>query len=603
MATLVGQQIAGRYQVMNQLGEGGMGGVYRALDRVLQIEVALKVLHARLAEQGDFRQRFLQEARAAARLNHPGIVRVYDFGRTDALLYIVMELIPGGNLHTVMHRLRAKQHWLDPGEGVQLIRQIALALDYAHRQGVLHRDLKPANIMLRPSDKGDHQPVITDLGLAKLEAVGMTTRAGITMGTPAYMSPEQAIGEKVDARSDVYSLGVLLYELVVGQLPFSIKSIQDAQRHQLKEPPPPRALRPELPKNLENLILKAIAPEPSARFRDAQELADALERVRLLPFSIRGLPRGTVAISSIASQYQSSLSPVKEAAPPPPRPTIGPTQLQIRLPNGNTRQETLRKPRLTIGRHEDNDLILLDDKLISRAHARLDVNGEKITVTDLGSINGTYLEERKLPANTATRWEPDRVLRIGRHRLQYQLPIPALTDMRSDKADTVRAASRPPAPPEDDASIYLQMPEQMTLTGKTSLWRRILGWILLLLLMTLIGGVVLALLNNPQIIPNLLSVQSNATALPPPPPSPTAILLTATVTPVAQAVAVSAETPIATPTPTATPASADIPRPTATATPFPTPTFTPAHPTAMTCTPTEQTQPTIKGSQCRPPDM
>ncbi len=239
-----------RYEILELLGEGGMGAVYKARDVTLQRDVAIKVLHPHIARQADFKARFLQEARTAAKLDHPGIVQVYDFNQTQDRLYIVMKLIPGANLRQMLEDLKAAGKWVPLDEAVQLVRQISLALDYAHRRGVLHRDIKPNNIMIEPEPGNGlaYRPVITDLGLAKLAEGGIETRQGSSMGTPAYMSPEQALGQKTDARSDVYALGILLYELSVGRVPFPAKTITEAIRyHTSEKPPSPLSIRPGLP--------------------------------------------------------------------------------------------------------------------------------------------------------------------------------------------------------------------------------------------------------------------------------------------------------------------------------------------------------------------
>ncbi|MDI7278039.1 MAG: serine/threonine-protein kinase, partial [Anaerolineae bacterium] len=166
---LIGQSLD-RYEIVELLGEGGMGGVFRARDATLQRDVAVKVMHAHFARQANFQERFLQEARTAARLDHPGIVKVYDFGQAQSLLYIVMELIRGDNLRQLITNLQESGRTLPLPEAVQVVRQLCLAIDYAHRQGVLHRDIKPDNIMLKPepSEGLPFRPVLTDLGLAKL---------------------------------------------------------------------------------------------------------------------------------------------------------------------------------------------------------------------------------------------------------------------------------------------------------------------------------------------------------------------------------------------------------------------------------------------------
>ena len=220
MEKLVGQTL-NRYRIISLLGEGGMGAVFKGHDATLQRDVAIKVLHSHFARRPDFQDRFLQEARTAARLDHPNIVQVHDFGQDRTFLYIVMKFIPGDNLEKMLRDMRSQQKWILLSEACELIRQISHALDYAHRQGILHRDIKPGNIMIEPEPSAGlpYRPIVTDLGLAKLAEGGVATQDGTSMGTPAYMSPEQALGQATDARSDVYSLGILFFELVTGQLP------------------------------------------------------------------------------------------------------------------------------------------------------------------------------------------------------------------------------------------------------------------------------------------------------------------------------------------------------------------------------------------------
>ena len=189
MDELVGT-LLDRYEILELLGEGGMGAVYKARDVTLQRDVAIKVLHRHIARQADFEARFLQEARSAAKLDHSGIVQVYDFDQAQNRLYIVMKLIAGANLRQMLEELKETGKWIPLDEGVQLVRQVSLALDYAHRRGVLHRDIKPDNIMIEPeaSDGLPYHPVITDLGLAQLAEGGIETRQGSSMGTPVRLA-------------------------------------------------------------------------------------------------------------------------------------------------------------------------------------------------------------------------------------------------------------------------------------------------------------------------------------------------------------------------------------------------------------------------------
>ena len=176
---LLGQRLE-RYQIINRLGGGGMGAVYKAHDLALQRDVAIKVLHSHIAGVSHFQERFLQEARTAARLDHPGIVKVFDFGLQAGLLYIVMEFIPGSNLRQRLGELQAAEEQMQTEEGMELVAQVAEALDYAHNQGVFHRDIKPDNIMLKPRQNSPgSQAIITDLGLAKLAEGGLSTIAGV----------------------------------------------------------------------------------------------------------------------------------------------------------------------------------------------------------------------------------------------------------------------------------------------------------------------------------------------------------------------------------------------------------------------------------------
>jgi eukaryotic-like serine/threonine-protein kinase len=418
MSLEAGQTI-NRYQIVSLLGEGGMGSVYKAFDLTLQRDVAIKLMHAQYARQPDFQGRFLQEARTAARLAHPGIVQVHDFGQYQDQLYIVMEFIPGSNLGQILRDLRSTKQWIPLTEAVGLLRQVALSLDYAHKSGVLHRDIKPENIMLRPepSDGLPYRPVVTDLGLAKLAGGGVFTQEGTSMGTPAYMSPEQALGQNTDPRSDVYSLGILLYELATGRLPFPARNLVDAIRYHTQEAPPrPRSVRPDLPEGLEKVILRTIEKDPARRFTSAGELASALAEA--LPAAAHVAEQQSTSLGdtvSLITQYQKSLleprgpSILGDFATPT---DANQDRVQV-LQDGKTILSTpLKDKEITIGRDSTNTLSLEDGK-ISRNHARIERSGSGYVIVDLNSTNGTFLNNVRLLPGIPEPWPEDQVVRVG----------------------------------------------------------------------------------------------------------------------------------------------------------------------------------------------
>jgi serine/threonine protein kinase/Tol biopolymer transport system component len=267
----------GNYRVESRLGRGGMGQVVSATHLHLNRTVAIKILHEQLADDPTFRARFQQEARAAAALVHPNVVQVLDFGEQDGLLYLVMELVPDGSLRTLLQQTPGQPLALPLG--IELLRQAAEGLAYAHTHRMVHRDVKPDNLLLTRQESG-YLLKVTDFGLARLAEGGIHTVSGMTMGTPAYMSPEQCQGHDLDGRSDLYSLGIVLFEVTTGAVPFQTRSLSDAVfKHVYTPPPSPRATRPDLPQFLADIILRCLAKHPDDRFATAGELAAALASI------------------------------------------------------------------------------------------------------------------------------------------------------------------------------------------------------------------------------------------------------------------------------------------------------------------------------------
>jgi hypothetical protein len=269
---LVGKTL-GSYQILEEVGRGGMAVVYRAYQSSLNREVAIKVLPPHFTFDQQFVARFHREARAAAGLRHPNIVVIYDVGEQGGLYYIVMQYLPGQTIR----QLVKQEGPLPPARVVRIVEQIANALDYAHRHGFVHRDVKPDNIFVGEDD----HVTLTDFGIAKAASGTQLTQTGMVMGTPEYMSPEQAEGRAVDLRTDLYALGVVLYQMLTGQVPFrgtTPHAILHAVIYQT--PPAPRQLNPRLSPAIETVILKALAKCPEERFQSGRELAGAFRRAQ-----------------------------------------------------------------------------------------------------------------------------------------------------------------------------------------------------------------------------------------------------------------------------------------------------------------------------------
>jgi serine/threonine-protein kinase len=338
---LVGRTIAGRYELKDVLGRGGMATVYRAYQQALDRQVAVKIIASNLAHDPEFVERFRREARTVARLRHPNILTVHDFGEEDGLLFLVTELIGGGTLQSRMQEFRVADR------AIELVAQVGAALDFAHAQGVVHRDVKPLNIFLErrgEADQGD-QAILADFGIAKATAEttgGGLTGTGLSIGTPEYMAPEQLTGEAVDGRADLYALAVIAYQLLTGRLPIPRGGPHDTplalvMRKTQTPPPAPTTFNPHLPSAVDRVLLRALATEPRERFATAADFVGAL-RSALTARSNAVPPRNPAASFSpqrpvweyppaVGQSSTVPLPPVASPAPPqrPPE-AVPPTQ-------------------------------------------------------------------------------------------------------------------------------------------------------------------------------------------------------------------------------------------------------------------------------------
>jgi len=291
--SLVGQVFSNRYRIEREIAQGGMAEVYLARDQSLDRLVALKALFPEFAREPSFVERFRREAQAAANLNHPNIVAIYDWGQESGTYFIVMEYVEGRSLRDLIR----SDGPLDPGRAADITAEIASALAFAHRSGVVHRDVKPGNVLLTQSGTVK----VTDFGIARAGTSDGLTQTGSVMGTATYFSPEQAQGLAVDGRSDVYSVGIVLYELVCGVPPFSADSpVSVAYKHVREEPVPPSQRNPSVPPALEQIIMSALAKDPDHRYQSADDLRADLLRFR------RGRPLAAAPVTAIVAEVPTT---------------------------------------------------------------------------------------------------------------------------------------------------------------------------------------------------------------------------------------------------------------------------------------------------------
>jgi eukaryotic-like serine/threonine-protein kinase len=348
----IGKTLDGKYRIDGFLTRGGMGSVYRGTHVLLNKPIAIKLIRPELVTSHDMVERFFREARAAAKLSHPYIVTVHDLGQTDdGMLYIIMELVDGKSLKQV---IQSDGPW-SPQRALRFVRGIASALSLAHRNGIVHRDLKPQNIMVYRDSDGNESPKLLDFGIAKtLEPDSPAlTSTGMVLGTPHYMSAEQAKGQPADQRSDLYALGIILYEMLVGKVPFDDKSIPSILVKHLTEPPrPPSTLKSGISPELERLVLRCLEKDPEKRFQSADELSKALTALvetgpqRALDPTIATVPPyddSTLESTSAATMAGGGSASVPAPIPfPPPPPVV--VEDTKRMDSGTVRARQVKTP-------------------------------------------------------------------------------------------------------------------------------------------------------------------------------------------------------------------------------------------------------------------
>lgn len=318
-------QRLGRYELQNRLGEGGMGEVWKALDTLLQRHVAIKLLHGNIRQDPNFVTRFEQEARVIAALSHPNIVEIHDFAfeqksASETLGYMVMDYVEGQTLADYIRETSRQQLFPSALDLVYLFTSISLALDYAHSKGTIHRDIKPANILLDQriaNARAMGKPILTDFGIAKMQTATTHTVVGTILGTPNYISPELAESKGGDFRSDLYSLGVILYEMTTGVTPFRGETLWSILRQHIQDaPPPPEQFNSRITPELSATILKSIAKNPDERYQSASAMTIDLARAFRVPIpAALSTPAHPVQITGDMSTIATPLTPAPTTAP------------------------------------------------------------------------------------------------------------------------------------------------------------------------------------------------------------------------------------------------------------------------------------------------
>ena len=399
----VGREIGG-YRIEAVIGTGGMATVYRAFQSQLERYVAIKVLTSTEAGNTAFLARFQREAKAIAALRHPNILTIHDYGEKEGMGYIVMEYVSGGTLKKIMNG--TPMTW---AETATLILPVARAIAFAHSRHVLHCDIKPANILLYRQD----WPLLADFGLFQMRGSPDTSGPGFVTGTPAYVSPEQLIGEKIGRKSVIYSLGFVLYEMLTGRLPFNAGSTSSMMIQRLLEGPPQmRIFNSDIDPNLEKAILKALARQPEDRFSNMDEMVSVLTDMTKdidMP-SIPPPEMGKIGSTSALKDHPTAQGPHLIVTGTE---TIIPLPLQKELTIGRNDPRASRQPDINLEPHGGAEAG------VSRFHARLRYTAMGWLLEDLNSTNGTSLNMSQVRSGEQHTLQTGDVIRCGRLMLVF----------------------------------------------------------------------------------------------------------------------------------------------------------------------------------------
>ena len=444
---LIGKTI-GNYRIDRFIGKSHVSSVYKSTDLQLNRDVALKILDPILAQDSGQRQRFLEEARILSRLDHPNIVKVMSYNRADNEVFMVMELVTGGSLRNIIEASHANDTPIDLRDAIDLVIQLANGLHFAHQQGLIHRDVKPENIVLKTAGVVGplvkHTPVLTDFSIARFARTeDLYDDDGDT--TFAYISPEAASGERTDIRSDIYELGIVLFELLAGHPPYEPLSIAEAIRMHSRAPiPRVSERRPDILLDLEAIVNKTLQKSPNDRYQTGIDLARALQRI--LPI-ISAEDPDLASLSQAQDMDVTRIMPSPLARhmpflthPPRPEGEVEHDRLVLYSEQYPTKVFDLDKPIFTIGRGGDQDIVL-ESSNVSRRHARIERSPDNIyRIVDVSSSNGSWLGSYKLIENVLEIWDIGETVRIADYWLRIE---------SKDELNGMFLPSEPEEMPED----------------------------------------------------------------------------------------------------------------------------------------------------------